>query len=168
MTDLAPRFSLLPAQGSLDPRVFGLSCQRLVARRDSEIMEILSFAVKITRAKPQTNGPAGKLRTNFPFAASREKYRRLHSLANDWTALQSRLSISFFFYFDSGCAFALLMIICSMFFLMSSVSCFSPGVKSESFKLVLTFESAYQILKCDHTNESYCAAYHTVQDGSNF
>ena len=42
------------------------------------------------------------------------------------------------------------------------------------YKVVLTFESVYEILKCDHSNESYwvvlsCGAvYYAVQDGSTF
>ena len=42
------------------------------------------------------------------------------------------------------------------------------------YMVVLTFESAGEILKCDHSNESYgavlsCGAvYYTVQGGSNF
>ena len=42
------------------------------------------------------------------------------------------------------------------------------------YKVVLTFESADEILKCDHSNESYWAAlscgtvYYAVQGGSNF
>ena len=42
------------------------------------------------------------------------------------------------------------------------------------YKVVLTFESVDEILKCDHSNESYravlsCGAvYCAVQDGSNF
>ena len=42
------------------------------------------------------------------------------------------------------------------------------------YKMVLTFESADEILKCDHSNESYgavltCGAvYFAVQGGSNF
>ena len=42
------------------------------------------------------------------------------------------------------------------------------------FKVVVTFESVYVILKCDHSNESYCAVlscgtvYYAVQGGSNF
>ena len=42
------------------------------------------------------------------------------------------------------------------------------------YKVVLTFESVYEILKCDHSNESYCtvlscgAVYYAVQGGSNF
>ena len=41
-------------------------------------------------------------------------------------------------------------------------------------KVVLTFESANEILKCDHSNESYGAVhscgvvYYAVQGGSNF
>ena len=41
-------------------------------------------------------------------------------------------------------------------------------------KVVLTFESVYDVLKCDHSNESYwvvlyCGAvYYAVQGGSNF
>ena len=41
-------------------------------------------------------------------------------------------------------------------------------------KVVLDFESVDEILKCDHSNESYravlsCGAvYYAVQDGSNF
>ena len=41
-------------------------------------------------------------------------------------------------------------------------------------KGVLTFESVDEILKCDHSNESYCAVlscgavYYAVQGGSNF
>ena len=42
------------------------------------------------------------------------------------------------------------------------------------YKVVVTFESVYVILKCDHSNESYCAvlscgtAYYAVQGGSKF
>ena len=42
------------------------------------------------------------------------------------------------------------------------------------YKVVLTFESVDEILKCDHSNESYwavlsCGAvYNTVRGGSNF
>jgi len=42
------------------------------------------------------------------------------------------------------------------------------------YKVVLTFESVDEILKCDHSNESYravlsCGAvYYAIQDGSNF
>ena len=42
------------------------------------------------------------------------------------------------------------------------------------YKVVLTFESVGEILKCDHSNESYravlsCVAlYYAVQGGSNF
>ena len=42
------------------------------------------------------------------------------------------------------------------------------------YKVVLTFESADEILKCGHSNESYCAVlscgavYYAVQGGSNF
>ena len=42
------------------------------------------------------------------------------------------------------------------------------------FKLVLAFESVNEILKCDHSNESYWAVlscgtvYYAVQAGSNF
>ena len=42
------------------------------------------------------------------------------------------------------------------------------------YKVVLTFESVDEILKCDHSNESYwavlsCGAvYYAVQGGSNF
>ena len=42
------------------------------------------------------------------------------------------------------------------------------------YKLVLTSESADEILKCDHSNESYRAVlsrgavYYAVQGGSNF
>ena len=42
------------------------------------------------------------------------------------------------------------------------------------YKVVLTFESVDEILKCDHSNESYWAVlscgtvYYTVQGGSNF
>ena len=42
------------------------------------------------------------------------------------------------------------------------------------YKVVLTFEFADEILKCDHSNESYCAVlswgavYYAVQGGSNF
>ena len=41
------------------------------------------------------------------------------------------------------------------------------------YKVVLTFQSVYEILKCDHSNESYwavlsCGAvYYAVQGGSN-
>ena len=39
-------------------------------------------------------------------------------------------------------------------------------------RVVLTFESVDEILKCDHSNERYwaelscCAVYHATQDGS--
>ena len=42
------------------------------------------------------------------------------------------------------------------------------------YKVVLTFESVDEILKCDHSNESYGAVlsrgavYYTVQSDSNF
>ena len=42
------------------------------------------------------------------------------------------------------------------------------------YKMVLTFESVDEILKCDHSNESYLAVlfcgivYYTVLGGSNF
>ena len=42
------------------------------------------------------------------------------------------------------------------------------------YKVIQTFESVDDILKCDHSNESYGAVlsctsvYYTVQDGSNF
>ena len=42
------------------------------------------------------------------------------------------------------------------------------------YKVILTFESVDEILKCDHLNESYravlsCGAvYYAVQSGSNF
>ena len=42
------------------------------------------------------------------------------------------------------------------------------------YKVILTFESVDEILKCDHSNESYravlsCGAvYYAVQDGSTF
>ena len=42
------------------------------------------------------------------------------------------------------------------------------------YKLVLTFETVDEILKCGHSNESYCAVlsccavYYAVQGGSNF
>ena len=42
------------------------------------------------------------------------------------------------------------------------------------YKVVVTFESVYVILKCDHSNESYCAVlscgtvYYAVQRGSKF
>ena len=42
------------------------------------------------------------------------------------------------------------------------------------YKVVLTFKSVYEILKCDHSIESYCAVlscgavYYAVQGGSNF
>ena len=41
-------------------------------------------------------------------------------------------------------------------------------------KVVLTFESVDELLKCDHSNESYCAVlscgvvYYAIQGGSNF
>ena len=40
-------------------------------------------------------------------------------------------------------------------------------------KVVLSFESVDEILKCDHSNESYwavlsCGSYYAVQGGSNF
>ena len=42
------------------------------------------------------------------------------------------------------------------------------------YKVVVTVESVYVILKCDHSNESYCAVlscgtvYYAVQGGSKF
>ena len=42
------------------------------------------------------------------------------------------------------------------------------------YRVVLTFESVDEILKCDHSDESYCAVlfcgavYYAVQGGSNF
>ena len=42
------------------------------------------------------------------------------------------------------------------------------------YKVVLTFESVDEILKCDHSNESYWAVlsrgsvYYAIQSGSNF
>ena len=42
------------------------------------------------------------------------------------------------------------------------------------YKVILTFESVAEILKCDHSNESYEAVptygafYYAVQGGSNF
>ena len=39
------------------------------------------------------------------------------------------------------------------------------------YKVVLTFESVVEILKCDHSNESYfpvVPVYYAVQGGSNF
>ena len=42
------------------------------------------------------------------------------------------------------------------------------------YKVVLTFESVGEIIKCDHSNESDCtllscgAVYYAVQGGSNF
>ena len=42
------------------------------------------------------------------------------------------------------------------------------------YKVVLTFESVNEILKCDHPNESYCsvlscgAVYYAVRGGSKF
>ena len=42
------------------------------------------------------------------------------------------------------------------------------------YKVILTFESVYEILKCNHSNESCCAVlscgavYYAVQGGSNF
>ena len=42
------------------------------------------------------------------------------------------------------------------------------------YMVVLTFESVDQILKCDHSNESYCAVlscgtvYYAIQGGSHF
>ena len=41
-------------------------------------------------------------------------------------------------------------------------------------KVVLTFESVYEILKCGHSNESYrevlscCTVYYAAQGGANF
>ena len=36
-------------------------------------------------------------------------------------------------------------------------------------KVILTFESLDEILKCGNSNESYCGTvYYTVQGGSNF
>ena len=48
------------------------------------------------------------------------------------------------------------------------------GHSTIPYKVILTFESVDEILKCGHTNESYeevlfCGAvYYTVQGGSNF
>ena len=42
------------------------------------------------------------------------------------------------------------------------------------YKVALSFESVNEILKCDHSNESYCAVlscsavYYAVQGGSRF
>ena len=42
------------------------------------------------------------------------------------------------------------------------------------YEMVLAYESVDEILKCDHSNESYCtvrscgAVYYAVQGGSNF
>ena len=36
------------------------------------------------------------------------------------------------------------------------------------YKVVLTFESVDEILKCDHSYESYWADYYAIQGGSNF
>jgi len=33
------------------------------------------------------------------------------------------------------------------------------------YKVVLTFESVDEILRCDHSNESYCTLYNTRQVG---
>ena len=50
----------------------------------------------------------------------------------------------------------------------------SCGIFNFLYKVVLTFESVDEILKCDHSNESYWAVlscgtvYYAVQGGSNF
>ena len=52
--------------------------------------------------------------------------------------------------------------------------CFPVVLFIMLYKVVLTFESVDQILKCDHSNESYSAAlfrdavYHSVRGGTNF
>ena len=48
------------------------------------------------------------------------------------------------------------------------------GTFNKLYKVVLTFKSVDEILKCDHSNESYSAilscgtVYYAVQGGSNF
>ena len=58
---------------------------------------------------------------------------------------------------------------------MKAIVQYFPGVLFIMlYKVVLTFESVGEILKCDHSNENYCAVlscgavYYAVQDGSNF
>ena len=58
---------------------------------------------------------------------------------------------------------------------MKATEQYFPGVLfSMLCKVVLTFEFVDEILKCDHSNESYCAVlpwgavYYAVQGGSNF
>ena len=52
--------------------------------------------------------------------------------------------------------------------------CFPVVLFIMLYKVVLTFESVDEILKCDHSNESYRAVlscgsvYYAVQSGSNF
>ena len=51
--------------------------------------------------------------------------------------------------------------------------CFPVMLFIMLYRVVLTFESVDEILKCDHSNESYCAVlscgvvYYAVQVGSN-
>ena len=52
--------------------------------------------------------------------------------------------------------------------------CFLVVLFIMQYKVVLTFESVGEILRCDHSNESYCAdlscaaVYYAVQGDSNF
>ena len=56
----------------------------------------------------------------------------------------------------------------------ATVQYFSGVLFIMLYKVVLTFESVDEILKCDHSNESYCAVLsrgvvcYAVQGGSNF
>ena len=56
----------------------------------------------------------------------------------------------------------------------ATVQYFSVVVFIMLYKVILTFESVDEIVKCDHSNESYCAVlfcgavYYAVQGDSNF
>ena len=56
----------------------------------------------------------------------------------------------------------------------AAVQSFPVVLLTVPYKVVLTFVSADEILKCDHSNESCCtvlpcgAVYYAVQGGSNF
>ena len=58
--------------------------------------------------------------------------------------------------------------------MIASKQYFPVVLFSMLYKVVLAFESVDEILKCDHSNESYCAVlscgavYYAVQGGSNF
>ena len=56
----------------------------------------------------------------------------------------------------------------------ATVQCFPVVLFIMLYKVVLTFASVNEILKCDNSNERYCAVlscgtvYYAVQGGSNF